>query len=426
MQTQNVTSIRERGQAKRNIVLAVAFIALAAAAAWRFASQRQPLSVPAEQPQGHSMSMAPVLSPANSGTTDNLAKPLTIELAAEDLEKLQIRTARAVAGVVNSTLRLPGIVKTNEYQTVKVVSLVGGTIEQVYTNLGDRVIAGKVLARVFSTELAEAESEYISFLAELEAAQKKLSRTRKLVELGATSKQEEEEIEAEHSVHLAHMQAARERLKLLRLTEEQIIMLEQSKQISPYISVSAPIDGVILARGINPGLTISSGQELFTVSNLSSIWVMASTSEPDFTSVRVGSPVIVTASAYPGRSWKGRVEYIQPIVDASTRTAQARIPLGNSDERLRIDMYVDVEVSKSSQGNTVIPEAAIQSIGQRQFVFSPVPQSEGSYLLKPVRLGESANGTVNVIEGLQVGADVVTSGSFNLRSEAIRQHPDLR
>jgi len=122
----------------------------------------------------------------------------------------------------------------------------------------------------------------------------------------------------------------------------------------------------------------------------------------------------------------GRVTYIQPQLDPATRTAQARIEVANPGETLRVEMYVDVEFSTPGASGPIVPEAAVQSIGERQFVFLPVQNSEGTFQLRAVRLGPAANGYYSVLEGLQMQDEVVTDGSFILKAEAVRQHPELQ
>ena len=153
---------------------------------------------------------------------------------------------------------------------------------------------------------------------------------------------------------------------------------------------------------------------------------MASVNEKDFAAVRVGSQASITAPAYPGRNWMGRVTYIQPQLDPATRTAQARIEVANPGESLRIEMYVDVEFSSPGGSGPIVPEAAVPSIGERQFVFLPVQHSEGTFQLRAVRLGPAANGYYSVLEGLRMQDEVVTDGSFILKAEAVRQHPELQ
>ena len=396
------------------------------AALW-FGWRRFTATKPAPQ-SGSMSSMTGMSSPASATPSGAPVEPadLQVDLATDDLKKAQIRTVRVTEGTTAAKLRVPGIVKPNEYRQVHVTPLVGGIVKQVPVVLGDHVRRGQPLAVIFSSELADAESQYLSHVAELEAEHKKLERTQNLVRLGAASKQEEEEVTASHAAHESRVRAALERLRLLGATDSQIAALKQSEKIVPNFTVPAPIDGVVLTRTANLGLVVNQGQELFTVTDLSSVWVMASVNEKDFSSVRIGSAASISAPAYPGRVWKGRVAYIQPQVDPNTRTAQARIEVSNTAESLRIEMYVDVEFTFQGAKGPVVPEAAVQSIGERQYVFLPIKDNEGSFTLRPVRLGPAVHGFYPVLEGLKAGDEVVNEGSFILKSEAVRQHPDLR
>jgi RND family efflux transporter MFP subunit len=372
-------------------------------------------------------SMADMPSAPNDNSTDSTAAnaDLQVELGPDDLKKAQVQTVHVEVKKTSSTLRVPGIVNPDEYREVHVTSLVGGVIKQVPVVLGDHVKRGQPLAVVFSGELAEAETQYLSHLAELEADHKKLVRTQNLVKLGAASQQEEEEVEAMHAGHESYVRATLEKLKLLGAGDHQIASLKQAEQIDPNFVVPAPINGVVLTRAANLGLVVNTAQELFTVADLSTVWIMASINEKDFASVRVGTAATVTAQAYPGRLWKGRVSYIQPQVDPNTRTAQARIEVANPHEDLRIDMYTDVDFTSAGAVGPVVPEAAVQSIGERRFVFIPVKDSDGSFALREIRLGPAAGGYYSVLEGLKVNDEVVTDGSFILKAEALRQHPEL-
>jgi RND family efflux transporter MFP subunit len=263
-------------------------------------------------------------------------------------------------------------------------------------------------------------------LAELEADHKKLERTQKLVKLGAASQQEEEDVTADHAAHEAHVRAALAKLQVLGASDGQIAALKQAEQVDPNLSVPAPINGIVLARTANPGLVTNMSQELFTVVDLSTVWVMASINEKDFSTVHVGTTATVTAPAYPGRVWKGRVVYIQPKVDPNTRTAQARIEVANSEESLRLDMYMDVAFMSAGGKGLTVPESAVQAIGEKQYVFLPISESEGSFAVRQVRLGPASNGFYPVLGGLKVNDEVVKDGSFILKAEAIRQHPELQ
>jgi RND family efflux transporter MFP subunit len=372
-------------------------------------------------------SMADMPSPASDDSTDSTTPDaaLQVDLGPDDLKKAQIQTVHVDMRETGSTLRVPGVVNPDEYKEVHVTPLVGGVIRQVPVVLGDHVRRGQPMAVVFSSDLADAETGYLAMLAELGADHKKLERTENLLRLGAASQQEEEEVAASHAAHEAHVGAALEKLRLLGAGDRQIAALKQAEQINANLSVPAPINGIVLTRTANPGLVTNMAEELFTVADLSTVWVMASINEKDFSTVHVGTTTVVTAQAYPGRVWKGRVVYIQPQVEPATRTAQARIEVANSDESLRLDMYMDVAFMSSGGKGLVVPESAVQAIGEKQYVFLPVKDSDGSFAVRQVKLGPSSNGFYPVLDGLKLNDEVVREGSFILKAEAIRQHPEL-
>jgi RND family efflux transporter MFP subunit len=369
-------------------------------------------------------SMTEMTSPADDTATSSNAD-LQVDLGADDLKKAQIQTVRVGLKATETTLRVPGIVNADEYREVHVTPLVGGIIRQVSVLLGDHVRRGQTMAAIFSSDLADAETGYLAMLAALVADHKKLERTQNLVRLGAASQQEEEDVTADHAAHEAHVRAALERLKLLGATDRQIAALKRAEQIDANFAVPAPINGIVLTRTANLGLVTNPSQELFVVADLSTVWVMASINEKDFSTIHVGTTADVTAPAYPGRSWKGRVVYIQPQVDPSTRTAQARIEVANPDESLRLSMYMDVTFMSPSGKGLAVPESAVQAIGQKQYVFLPVKDSDGSFAVWQVRLGPLSDGFYPVLDGLKLNDEVVKNGSFILKSEAVRQHPEL-
>jgi membrane fusion protein, heavy metal efflux system len=350
---------------------------------------------------------------------------LQVDLGPDDLKKAQIQTVHVDMRETATTLRVPGVVYPDEYKEVHITPLVGGIIRQVPVVLGDHVRRGQSMAVVFSSDLADAETGYLAMLAELGADHKKLERTENLLKLGAASQQEEEEVAASHKVHEAHVHAALEKLRLLGADDRQIAALKQAEQIDANLSVPAPINGIVLTRTANPGLVTNMAQELFTVADLSTVWVMASINEKDFATVHVGTNALVTAQAYPDRIWKGRVVYIQPQVDPATRTAQARIEVANSDESLRLDMYMDVAFMSSGAKGLAVPESAVQAIGEKQFVFLPVKDRDGSFAVRQVKLGSLSDGFYPVLDGLKLKDEIVSDGSFILKAEAIRQHPEL-
>jgi cobalt-zinc-cadmium efflux system membrane fusion protein len=399
---------------------------LAAAVALWFGAQHNNRPKP-RQPAPMS-SMADMTSPSSEDSTGSTVAnaDLQVELGPDDLKKAQVQTVHVDMRETSSTLRVPGIVNPDEYREVHVTPLVGGVIRQVPVVLGDHVRRGQLMAVIFSSELADAETGYLAMSAALDADHEKLERTQNLVMLGAASQQEEEDVVADHAAHEAHVRAALEKLQLLGASDRQIAALRQAAQIDANFSVPAPISGIVLTRTANLGLVTNMSQELFTVADLSTVWVMASINEKDFSTIHVGTAAAVTAPAYPGRVWKGRVVYIQPQEDLNTRTAQARIEVANQDESLRLNMYMDVAFMSAGGKGLAVTESAVQAIGDKHYVFLPVNDSEGSFAVRQVKLGPASNGFYQVLDGLKVNNEVVTDGSFILKAEAIRQHPELQ
>ena len=389
------------------------------------AKQEAPMSSMSDMSSMSSISSKP--SPMNSEAMDSTAADVGVhvDLAPDDLKKAQIQTVHVDMQETASTLRVPGVVNADEYKEVHVTPLVGGVIKQVPVVLGDHVRRGQPMAVIFSSDLADAETGYLAMSAELEADHKKLERTQNLLKLGAASQEEEEEVAASHAAHEAHVRAALEKLRLLGASDRQIAALKQAEQIDANFSVPAPINGVVLTRTANLGLVTNMSQELFTVADLSTVWVMASINEKDFSTVHVGTTATVTTPAYPGRAWKGSVVYIQPQVDPTTRTAQARIEVANPDESLRLDMYMDVAFISANGKGLAVPESAVQAIGEKQYVFLPIKDSDGCFAVRQVKLGPASNGFYAVLDGVKLNDEVVKDGSFILKAEAIRQHPEL-
>ena len=293
-------------------------------------------------------------------------------------------------------------------------------MRQVSVELGSSVERGQPLAIIFSSELAEAQMKYLSMQAMLEADHQKRQRTEKLVALGAASRQELEEIVAVHSARETELAAARQRLLLLGLSPERVEKLRNASQVVSEVTVPAPANGVAIARSVNPGQVVSSGQDLFVVTDLSTVWVIGDLYEKDFPMVRVGSGATVTVPSAPQNPLRGPVAYIDPRVDPATRTAKVRVEVPNPKGELRLGMFVSVAFeSGSSQRATVIARTAIQNVGDRTVVYVPT-EDAGRFVERPVKLGPAMGGSVQVLEGLKPGEKVVTDGSFFLRAEASR------
>jgi cobalt-zinc-cadmium efflux system membrane fusion protein len=353
----------------------------------------------------------------SSGPLSDVVVPLSQEAA----ERVGIVVAPVASGASGTELRLPGVVEPNAYRQVVVTPLVAGRVTKVGPALGDRVRRGDTLAEIYSPALAEAQTRYVSAQAMLDAHDRELQRTQKLVEIGAASRQELEKIHAEHAAQTAAVQSARSQLDLLGVSTSTLENMAPDHNVTATISIPAPIDGVVIERGANVGLNADQATKLFTVLDLSTVWVVANLYEKDFSQVRVGTEAAITTSAQPDVTLRGRVSYIDPQISADTRTAKVRIEVPNPTGELRLGMYADV-VMAGAPGTSVprVPRNAVQNVGDRTVVYLMNPKDPGKFVEREVRLGQASGDQVEVVSGVQPGDIVVTEGSFFVRAERER------
>lgn len=346
---------------------------------------------------------------------------VTVPVPADAGERIGIQVAAARAGGVARRLRLPGTVEPNQYQQVIVTPLVSGRVTSVDVQLGDRVRRGAALARIYSSDLSEAQTKYVSLRAELGAADARLKRTTRLVEIGAASRQELEAEEAQRTRLATEMQGAASRLRELGLSPQRVSAMSSPSQVSASVVVPSPTTGVVTERKANTGLVVDPSTALFTIAALSPVWVIADVQEADLARVRIGNDATVTSDAFPGLVLSGKVAYIAPDLRAETRTAQVRVEVPNRDGQLRFGMFVhvDVAVPASSSGASV-PAEAVQTIGARHFVYIAPPGRSGEYIEREVTVGARDDEAVEIVRGINAGDVVVTTGSFLVRAERER------
>lgn len=351
----------------------------------------------------------------------------TLTLAPEQAQRAGIKV-EAVGEQISSEAagqQATGVVQPNAYRETPVVSLVGGIVRSVNAELGQTVGRGRPVAVVFSNELADAQSRYLAAQAELEEHHKHHLRTMRLVEIGAASREELEQATTKLRTAQSDVANLQQKLILLGLAPQRVSALRSSSQISSEVTLPSPVSGTVTSRAVNPGEVIEANKELLRVTDLSSVWVVAQVYEKELPRIRVGSGASITSDAYPGRVFRGQVSYVDPKLDAATRTAQVRVELANPAQMLKIGMYVNVAfatVSGAESTTAVVPVAAVQNINNQQIVFAAT-NDLNAFVIRPVRLGPESNGFYPVQEGLRVGERIVTDGSFLLRAEWLKSHP---
>jgi cobalt-zinc-cadmium efflux system membrane fusion protein len=349
-------------------------------------------------------------------------QPGLLELSEKSRALAQIQTDQAAVRPLRIALKAQGgKILPNENRLAHLGVRVPGRILAVYVNLGDRVKTGDSLLKLDSPAVGEALLEYRKRRTAVRMSEKALERARLLFEEGAIGAAEYQRREAELDNAKADLHEAEEKLHLLGMTEREIERLT-AKEL-PHAEVAqvflrAPFAGDIIERNATVGEVVDVNQTLFTVADLSTVWVRADFPEQQAGLLRVGLEAEVRVSAYPDTVFRGTVTYVGAVIDPATRTIMVRAELPNSDRRLRPHMFVDATLLVPEQPALTIPRKAVQQVGERTVVF--LPRGPSRFEVRDVRLGAVSEPYVEVKEGLAAGDKVVTEGSYMLKSEILR------
>ena len=360
---------------------------------------------------------------APSPTATAMPPEVVLRLSPEAIERAGIVVAAVTAAAGDASIRVPGIVQANAYKQVVVSPLVAGRVTRVEAELGQRVRRGQLLASIYGPDAADAQARLLAARAGLEAHDRELRRTEQLVGIGAASRQELERLHAEHAAKVAEVESARARLDVIGgAPGQEEGSPTRSTAPSNTVDVRAPIDGTVVERGVNAGLNVEVGTAIFTIADLSTVWVVGELYEQDFARVRSGATALVTIPGSP-EPRPGVVSYIDPQVSTATRTGKVRIELPNPGQRMRLGMYVDLQLGTAGgrAGGTgvTVPASAVQTIGDRAVVYVKA-EAPGQFTERTVTLGAATGQQVQVTAGLSPGESVVVAGSFFLRAEAER------
>ncbi len=401
------------------VLVTIAAIAAVGIAAWALWPSKTGKPIPA--PRSVSFGESPNAPTSTSGDQILTLTPEQLQRAGLKIEAVGEKpSTEAVAQMTT------GVVQANSYKETPVVSLVSGIVRNVGVELGQNVKRGERVAVVFSNELADAQSRYLIAMAALDEHHRHHLRTVKLVEIGAASREELEMANTKYREAESDVANLRQKLLLLGLSSQRITSLNSTSQISSEVNVPAPSSGTLTSRSVNPGEVIEANKELMRVTDLSSVWVVGQVYERDLATIRVGGGANITSDAYPGRVFRGRISYVDPKIDPASRTAQVRVELANPGQVFKIGMYVNVAfaaLGAAERNMPVLPKDAVQSIGSQQYVFVATGKPN-EFALRPVRVGPETNGFYPVLEGVNVGEQIVTQGSFMLRAEWLKSHPN--
>jgi cobalt-zinc-cadmium efflux system membrane fusion protein len=334
---------------------------------------------------------------------------------------------------VAATLTVPGRLTVSEDQTWRVGAIASGRVDDVSARLGDMVRVGQLLGRIHSHDVHEARAGYRQASVELERArsvqayaQQKRDRAQRLFDLRAGSRQDLETAEAELRNAQAAIDKAQSELKKERAHIEILrVPLDEPAADSAHdgeeddIPILAPASGLIWDRKATVGSVVNVGDELFAITDTSSLWMIAAANEADLSKLNPAQPVRVRVRAYPDREFAGRILKLGEQLDPSTRTLQIRILVPNQQGLLKPEMYATAMLQHSGRRSAVfVPENAIQDIDGVTAVF--VRRAQNDFEARSVKTGQHMDTETEILEGLQPGEAVVVKGSFLLKSRLLK------
>lgn len=330
------------------------------------------------------------------GDEGNVPGLVSVTIEPQRLQLIGIRTAKAERASLGGGLKLVGYVVPNETRLARINVRTGGWVQDLYVNQeGQFVKEGEILLTIYSQDLFSAGQDYIASreMVNKAGSDTSLARIRRQV-----------------------MNSARDRLRLLGLSEDEMAQIEKSSSPLSEIALRSPFSGYVLEKNVVQGQFVSPEQTVLTVADLSKIWVIADVFETDFSRIRAGQQGILRLAAYPDKEFAGRINFIYPTVSPTTRTLKVRMEFENSGGTLKPGMYGDVQLSESASLALTVPADAIIDAGEMQYAF--VVHKQTHFEPRMLKVGRRSGDRVEVLEGIGEGEEVVTSANFLIDSES--------
>jgi Cu(I)/Ag(I) efflux system membrane fusion protein len=332
---------------------------------------------------------------AASGATSEPSA--AVRLSPEAVRAAGIATAPVERAALGRTIRTVGTIEPDETRLTRVAARVAGRIEKLYADYtGQTVAAGAPLYALYSPELVATQRELLLAL----------ENRRRLA--GGTP-------EAVRSADEL-ISAARDRLRLWSVAPREIAAIESSGQPLYAVDFSSPRGGTVLEKKVVVGEYVTEGQELFLLADLSRVWLLAQVYEHELSRLSVGLPAEATVAALPGRTFRGRVAFVEPVLDRETRSARMRIELANPRGELKPGMFGDAHLETKTAPSLVIPRSALIDTGARRVVY--VETAPNTFQARDVKVGEASGDRVAVLAGLEEGERVVAAANFFIDSQA--------
>jgi Cu(I)/Ag(I) efflux system membrane fusion protein len=321
-----------------------------------------------------------------------------IQISPQKQQLTGIRTAPASRRPLTKTIRTVGVIQPDETRVHKIHTKFPGWVEKLFINsTGQQVHAGEPIIAIYSPDLLSTQTEYL------------------LARRGYEQLHHSPVADAADSSQ-SLLEATRRRLQLWDITPQQIRELEETGKAQTLVTLHSPVSGYVTAKDVYQGVYVTPETDLYTVTDLSRVWVVLDVYEHEVPDVHVGTPITLRLSYYPGVTLTGSIAYVYPYLDGKTRTNKVRVELNNPGMRLKPDMYANAEIQASLGDQLVVPDDAVLDSGIRQTVF--VATGNGHFEPRTVQLGQRGDGYVAVIDGVRAGEQVVVAANFMVDSES--------
>jgi RND family efflux transporter MFP subunit len=338
------------------------------------------------------------MSPGNSASAGAESSLATVQLSPQRLQEIGVTMATVELKNVNDNLSVPGNVDIDEERLSYVQTRFPGWIQKVFANATYQYVRkGQPLFTVYSPDLVSSEQEYLL------ARQNQKAFT-----------QDAHGMAAREAGWL--LQAAEERLRQFGVPAQEIADLQQSGTVTHNIAIESPVSGYIIERNALPNAYVQPDTKLYTIADLSTVWVYANVFQSDVGRLKPGDPAQVTVDAYPGRRFSGRIDQVLPQVDPTTRTVRVRLVFRNPGVLLKPGMYVNVAIAVPLGSQLVVPASALLQTGSRAIAF--INHGNGNLEPRTIETGLQLDDSVIVLTGLKAGEQVVSSANFLVDSEA--------
>ena len=346
------------------------------------------------------------------------AEPVRVQVSPDFRSGLEIHEVALHAQ--SPTLALPARVSLNERKVIRVAPSVPGRVMAIHVHLGDDIRQGETLATLSSTELGIAQAAYLKARTQVNLRRLTAERSRRLLQEGILSVAEAKLRESELTESEVELSASAGQLAVMGMTAEEIRLLHRNEQINSLIHLQAPAAGTLIARGISQGQIATPTDSLFTLADLSGLWLVAEVPEQSAYQVAEGHEAEARIPALQDALIKGKIIYVADVVDPEKRTVTVRMEIANPQRLLKPEMLATLIVHSPEDRTLAIPAQAVVSEGGHEHVFVELRDS-GDFEFRDIEAGSDQQGWRRVLSGLQPGERIVTRGSFLLNTERLRK-----